>query len=91
MYDRCSKKRIIGTETKGNKHDLYYSDIEIKFKAHPVTGHEGPEGEKRYSSTLSLTSAGDGLGDQRHTPAFYPRKRYPVPIVQEAGWAQGPV
>jgi hypothetical protein len=28
---------------------------------------------------------------QRHAPAaFYPRKD-PVPIVQEAGWAPGPV
>jgi len=26
-----------------------------KGKVHPKTGHEGPEGEKRYSSTLSLT------------------------------------
>jgi len=29
-------------------------------KVHPTTGHEGPEGEKRYSSTFSLTSALDG-------------------------------
>ena len=28
-----------------------------KGKIHPTTGHEGPEVEKRYSSTLSLTSA----------------------------------
>ena len=26
-----------------------------KVKVHPRTGHEGPEGEERYSSTLSLT------------------------------------
>ena len=31
-------------------------------KVYPRTGHEGPEGEKRYSSTLSLTSALDGGG-----------------------------
>jgi hypothetical protein len=29
-------------------------------KVHPRTGHEGPELEKRYCSTLSLTSALDG-------------------------------
>jgi hypothetical protein len=29
--------------------------VKDKVKVHPVTGHEGPEGE--YSSTLSLTSA----------------------------------
>ena len=32
-----------------------------KGTVRPRTGHEGPEGEK-YSSTLSLTSAMDGLG-----------------------------
>jgi hypothetical protein len=29
----------------------------IDGKVHPTTGHEGPEGEYRYSSTLSLTPA----------------------------------
>ena len=32
-----------------------------KRKVHPRTGHEGPEGEQRYSSTLSLTLALDGV------------------------------
>jgi len=31
-------------------------------KYHPVAGHEDPEVEYRYSSTLSLTSALDGVG-----------------------------
>jgi len=39
------------------------SRIEIdKFKFHPRTGYEGPEGENMYSSTLFLTSALDGGG-----------------------------
>ena len=33
-----------------------------KGKVHPRTGHETPEGEKRYSYTLSLTSTLDGVG-----------------------------
>ena len=33
-----------------------------KGKGQPRTGHEGPEGENRYSSTLSLTSVLDGGG-----------------------------
>jgi hypothetical protein len=33
-----------------------------KDKNHPRTVHEGPEGEQRYNSTLSLTSALDGGG-----------------------------
>ena len=31
-------------------------------KFHHITGHEGPEVEQKYSSTLSLTSALDGGG-----------------------------
>ena len=31
-----------------------------KGKVHPRTGHEGPEGEQMYSSTLSLTLTLDG-------------------------------
>ena len=40
-----------------------------KGKGHQRTGHEGPEGEQKYSSTLSLTSALDMVGGQRHAPA----------------------
>jgi hypothetical protein len=40
-----------------------------KGKVHPRTGHEGPEGQCRYSSTLSLTSALDGVGGQQHALA----------------------
>jgi hypothetical protein len=35
--------------------------VKIKDNVHPRTDHVGPEGEKRYSSTLSLTSALDGV------------------------------
>ena len=34
----------------------------FSLKVRRRTGHEDPEGEKRYSSTLSLTSALDGVG-----------------------------
>ena len=33
-----------------------------KGKGHSTTGHEGPEGEQKYSSTISLTSVLDGGG-----------------------------
>jgi hypothetical protein len=39
-----------------------------KGKAHPITGHEAPEGEQRCSYTLSLTSALDGVGGQLYAP-----------------------
>ena len=53
-------------------------------KVHLRAGHEDPEGEQRYSSTLPLSSELDGLGGQRHAPAPLPPGKYPVPILQEA-------
>jgi len=55
------------------------------------TGHEGPKGEWRYSSSPSLTSALDGVGGQRHAQAAYPRQRDPLRTIQEPAWAPGPV
>jgi len=46
-------------------------------KGHPTTDHEGPEGEQKYSSTLSLTSAIDGVGGQRHAPIALPTGKRP--------------
>ena len=63
----------------------------LKGKGHPRTGHEGLDGEQWYSSTLYLTSALIGVGGQRHAPATLPSEKDPVPILQEAGWASGPV
>jgi hypothetical protein len=60
-------------------------------KFHPRTGHEGPEGELRYSSTFSLIPALDGGGWSTPRPGRFIPWNYPVPIVQEAGWAPGPV
>ena len=31
------------------------------------------------------------MGGERHAPATLSTGKYPVPIVQEAGWAPGPV
>jgi hypothetical protein len=48
----------------------------LKGKGHPRTDHEGPEGEYRYSSTLSITSALDGGGWSAPSPGpLYPRDR----------------
>ena len=38
-----------------------------------------------------MTSALDGVGGQRHAPAAFTPGEDPVPIVQEAAWAPGPV
>ena len=48
-----------------------------KGNRHPITGHEGPEEEWRYSSTLSLTSELDGVSGQSHAPAILPPGKRP--------------
>ena len=46
-----------------------------------------------YKYILSLTSALDGVGCQRHSPAAFPpvRRGGKIPALQEAGWAPEPV
>ena len=58
---------------------------------HPITCHEGTEEKWRYSYTLSLTLALDGGGWSMLCPGLFTPRKDPVPIVQEAGWAPGPV
>jgi hypothetical protein len=58
-------------------------------KVRTRTGHEGPEGEQKYSSTLSLTSALDGVGVQRHAPAALPRGMTRYPLYRKLGRPQG--
>ena len=53
-----------------------------KGKAIPITGHEGPEGEM-YSSTLSLTSALDGVVNTTPWP-LYPQERPATHCI--GGW-----
>jgi hypothetical protein len=63
----------------------------VKGKGHPRPGHEGPEGEFSYSSTDSVPSALDAGGWSTPCPGRFTRGNDPVSIVQEAGWASGPV
>ena len=65
--------------------------VKGKGKGHPRTGHEGPEGEQIYSSTLPSTSALDGGGWSAPRPGRFTAGKDPLPIVQEAGLAPGPV
>ena len=52
-----------------------------KGKIHPITGHENPEVEYRYSPTLSLTSTQyEGGWSTLRTGRFTPRKD-PILIV----------
>jgi hypothetical protein len=52
---------------------------------YPVTGCKGPEGEYKYCSTLSLTSAHDGVGGQGHTLATIPPGKRPAACCT-GGW-----
>ena len=61
--------------------DQSFKASKVKVKLTLRTGHEDPDGEYSYSSTLSLTSALDGVGDQRHAPAALTPGNVPVPIV----------
>ena len=56
-----------------------------KGTVHPRTGHEGPEGEYIYSSTLSLTLVLDGVGGQCHTPAILPPGKTRCPLYRRLG------
>jgi len=56
-----------------------------KGEVHPRTGHKHPEGKKRYSSTLSLTSALNGGGWSTSRPRrFTLEKETQYPCV--GGW-----
>ena len=50
---------------------MAWNRYKSKGKGHPITGHKDPEGEQMYISTLSLTSALDGVGGQRHAPSVF--------------------
>jgi len=60
-----------------------------KGKICPKTGHEGPEGACMYSSILSLISAQDGLGGQRHASATLPPGKTRYPLYRRLGAPQG--
>ena len=60
-----------------------------KGKVHPITGHEGLEMEQRYTATLSLTLALDGVVGQRHAPAAIPPAKTRYPLYRRLGGPQG--
>ena len=60
-----------------------------KSKGHRRTCHESKQGEQRYGSTLSVTSALDGVGGQRHAPAALPLGKTWYPLYRRLGKSQG--
>ena len=59
-----------------------------KGKVRPRTGHEGPEWEQMYSSTLPSTSALDGVGGKRHAPAALSPGKTRYPLYRRLGGPQ---
>ena len=59
----------------------------VKGKVHPQNRPRGGAEVQPYS----FFNLDDRWGGWTTFPALPPRKRPPVPIVQEAGWAPGPV
>jgi len=49
--------------------------VQGKGKVHPITGHEGPKGKRRYSSNLSLTSVLDSDGWLMSCPGYFAPRR----------------
>jgi hypothetical protein len=60
-----------------NLRDGMKASLKVKVKVHPRTSHEGPEGEQRYSSTLSLNMVLDWVGVQCHTLTALPQGKRP--------------
>jgi hypothetical protein len=60
-----------------------------KDKFHPRTSHEGPGDVYWYSSTLSLTSALDAVGGQRHAPTALPPGETLYTLYRMLGGPQG--
>ena len=66
------------------KTSYYHLVLTTEFiRVHPRTSHEGPEGEQMFTCTLPSTLT--------PRPGRFTPGKDPVPIVQEAGWAPGPV
>jgi hypothetical protein len=55
-----------------------------KGTIHPITGHEGPKGEKIYNSTLSLVLDEGGWSAQR-PGRFTPAGKSQYPLYRRAG------
>jgi hypothetical protein len=66
--------------------DIYVTTkvkVKVKFTLEQAKKTRG--GEKRYSSTLSLTSALDGVGGKRHASAALPSGKTQYPIYRRVG------
>jgi len=80
---------MVGMGAYGLRQGPVLSGRYIKGNVRFRTGHEGPEGEKSYNSTLSLTSELDGVGGQHHAPAALPPGKTRHPSYRRLGGPNG--
>jgi hypothetical protein len=66
---------------------IYINKVKVKVTLEQST--KAQRGEYRYSSTLSLTSALDGVGCQRHAPAALPPVNNRYPLYRRLGGPKG--
>jgi hypothetical protein len=71
----------------GQLQGLY--SVKVEGKVQPRTRHEGPEGEKTYITTLSLSSALEEICGQRHSPAAFPLGKTWCPLCTKLDGPQG--
>jgi hypothetical protein len=65
--------------------------VHNKGKGHPITGHQWPRWGSR-GIALPILNLGPRKGGRLASrPGRFTPGKDPVPIVQEAGWAPGPV
>ena len=75
--DRCNQIR------------LTFEQVKVKYTLEQATKDQ--RGNRRIALLFLQPRRLMGVGGQRHAPAALPPRKDPVPIVQEAGWAPGPV
>jgi hypothetical protein len=76
------------------KNESSFTACKVNSKFQSITRHNGPEGEYRYSSTLSLTSALDGSGWSTPHPGcltspLAPQKKTWYPLYRRLGGSKG--
>ena len=63
------------------RQEFFTFEVKGKGKVRPRTGHEGPEREQMYSSTLPSTSALGGDGWSTPRPGRFTPGKDPAPTV----------
>ena len=93
MYRNLTKSRFLESEIQNTSFPKINTMSCGKFyldRFHPFTGHEGPQGEQGYSSTLFLTSALEGGEGSASPPGRnIPPGKTRHPLYRRAGGPQG--